>query len=50
MGYLPMYLKDFGDEPSVGNLHFSTYLKRMQVLKLLFYERKPGDSKSVKHT
>lgn len=22
-----MYLRDFGDEPSVGNLHFSTYLK-----------------------
>lgn len=21
-----MYLKDFDDEPSLGNLHFSTYL------------------------
>lgn len=21
-----MYLSDFGDEPSLGNLHFSTYL------------------------
>ncbi|CAB4267560.1 unnamed protein product [Prunus armeniaca] len=25
--YLPMYLRDFGDEPSFGNLHFPTYLQ-----------------------
>jgi hypothetical protein len=24
-----MYLKDFGDEPSWGNLHFSTNLQMM---------------------
>lgn len=24
--HLPMYLKDLGDEPSLGNLHFSTNL------------------------
>lgn len=24
--YLPMYLRDFDDEPSLGNLQFSTYL------------------------
>jgi hypothetical protein len=24
--YLPMYLRDLGDDPSVGNLAFSTYL------------------------
>lgn len=28
-----MYLRDFGEEPSVGNLHFSTYLeaKRLEI-------------------
>jgi hypothetical protein len=25
--HLPIYLKDFGDEPSWGNLHFSTNLQ-----------------------
>lgn len=24
--YLPMYLRDFDGDPSVGNLHLSTYL------------------------
>lgn len=28
--YLPMYLRDFGDEPSFGNLHFSTNLDRKE--------------------
>lgn len=27
MNHLPMYLRDLGDEPSWGNLHFSTYLR-----------------------
>lgn len=38
-----MYLKDFGAEPSCGNLHLSTYLKII-VLKISFTQRNKGDS------
>lgn len=31
-----MYLRDFGDEPSCGNLQFATYLKKKKVSMIQF--------------